>query len=237
VEKRMSGIAGKESGFTLVELMISMAIAGIVMATMYSSYNSQQKAYVTQEQVSEMQQNLRAAMFHLERDIRMAGYDPTGKADAGIIAATSPTPPTPPVFQFTKDDNNDAETLAPDGDRLDANENITFTHNTALKRLVKQVPTPTGTQTQTIAENIDALNLVYLDEDGAVTTTLNRIRSVQICLVARTSDMDPGYSDPNVYRNLQNTTFFTPTGNDLRHRRKMLRIEIKCRNVGLMAGT
>src|SRR3989339_279506 len=100
----MSSIREREMGFTLVELLVSMAIAGIVMASIYSSYYSQQKAYVIQEQVAGMQQNLRAAMYHLERDIRMAGYDPTGKAGSGIITATSPAIPNPPVFQFTKDD-------------------------------------------------------------------------------------------------------------------------------------
>ncbi|MDD5207579.1 MAG: prepilin-type N-terminal cleavage/methylation domain-containing protein [Desulfobacterales bacterium] len=219
----MSGIGKKEAGFTLVELMVSMAIAGIVMATIYSSYYSQQKAYVTQEQVSAMQQNLRAAMYHLERDIRMAGYDPTGKAGAMIVAATSAS------FQFTKDDNNNAGDLEPDGDRDDANENITYRFD-AAQRSIRKDP-----GNQAIAENFDALNLIYLDSDGAPTApaNVNKIRSIQITLVARTSRPDPGYSDPNVYKNLEGATIFTPAGDNLSFRRKMLRAEIRCRNIGI----
>ncbi len=65
-----------ESGFTLIELMIAMAIGIIVMAAIYQVYRSQQKSYVTQQMVIEMQQNARSAMLLMEREIRMAGYKP-----------------------------------------------------------------------------------------------------------------------------------------------------------------
>ena len=65
-----------ESGFTLMELMIAMAISVVVMAAIYEVYLSQQKAYTTQQMVIEMQQNARAAMSLMKREIRMAGYKP-----------------------------------------------------------------------------------------------------------------------------------------------------------------
>ena len=49
-------------GFSLIELLIAMAIVGIVMAAVYSTYYSQQRSYVIQEQVAAMQQNLRAGL-------------------------------------------------------------------------------------------------------------------------------------------------------------------------------
>jgi type IV pilus assembly protein PilW len=73
-----------DQGFTLVELLVAMAISGVVMAGIYSAYYSQQKSYVTQEQVSAMQQNLRAAMYYMEREIRLAGYDPARSGGFGI---------------------------------------------------------------------------------------------------------------------------------------------------------
>ncbi|MCD6266685.1 MAG: prepilin-type N-terminal cleavage/methylation domain-containing protein, partial [Deltaproteobacteria bacterium] len=66
-----------ENGFTLVELLVAMAISVIVMASIGYVYYTQQKSYVAQEQISAMQQNLRAAMYYMEREIRMAGFDPT----------------------------------------------------------------------------------------------------------------------------------------------------------------
>jgi len=61
-------------GFTLVELMVAMAISLVVMGAIFLTFKSQQDSYVIQEQVSAMQQNLRAAMYMLTRDIQMAGY-------------------------------------------------------------------------------------------------------------------------------------------------------------------
>jgi len=73
-----------DKGFTLVELLVAMALSGIVMASIYYTFYSQQKSYIAQEQIVAMQQNLRAAMFYMERQIRMPGYDPTGSGGFGI---------------------------------------------------------------------------------------------------------------------------------------------------------
>ena len=65
-----------ENGLTLIELMIAMAISAVVMAAIFQVYQSQQRAYVTQQLVGQMQQNARAAMSLMMREIRMAGYKP-----------------------------------------------------------------------------------------------------------------------------------------------------------------
>jgi type IV pilus assembly protein PilW len=73
-----------DRGFTLVELMIAMAMAGIVAAAILMSFNSQSKTQVSQQLVVEMQQDLRAALYLMQQDVRMAGHDPSwvdGNAD------------------------------------------------------------------------------------------------------------------------------------------------------------
>ncbi len=74
----------KNSGFTLLELLIAMAISSIVVAGIVTSFNMQVKTKVTQEVIVETQQNLRAAMYVITREIRMAGYDPGGTGNFGI---------------------------------------------------------------------------------------------------------------------------------------------------------
>ena len=61
-------------GFTIVELLIAMTISLVVMGAITYTFKSQQDSYVVQTQISSMQQNLRAAMYMLTRDIQMAGY-------------------------------------------------------------------------------------------------------------------------------------------------------------------
>jgi prepilin-type N-terminal cleavage/methylation domain-containing protein len=69
-------------GFTLVELMITLAIASMVMAGIYQVYQSQLKSYVVQNAVRDTQEDLRSAFYYLERTIRMAGFDPNRGARA-----------------------------------------------------------------------------------------------------------------------------------------------------------
>jgi type IV pilus assembly protein PilW len=222
-----------DQGFTLIEILLALAISGVVMAGVYSAYYSQQKSYVTQEQVVAMQQNLRAAMYYMEREIRMAGCDPTEDAGAGIQTAGSNS------IRFTLDihdgvDNDSdgrvdesEEAGNVDGDTDDANEDITY----SLADNDGDGDNDLGRNNNLIAENIDALDFVYLDANGATTATLANIRSVQITLVARTGRGDPGYTNNTVYRNQQNTIILLAQNDNFR--RKLLTAEVKCRNLGL----
>ncbi len=63
-----------EQGFTLIELMVAMAITLVVMGAIFMTFKSQQDSYVIQDQVTRMQQNLRGAMYVMTHDIQMAGY-------------------------------------------------------------------------------------------------------------------------------------------------------------------
>ena len=64
----------KQQGFSLVELLIAMAIATIVGMAGYVIFSSSNWSYKVQEDVSEVQQNVRVAMDRLAKDIRMAGF-------------------------------------------------------------------------------------------------------------------------------------------------------------------
>ncbi|MDY6904007.1 MAG: prepilin-type N-terminal cleavage/methylation domain-containing protein [Thermodesulfobacteriota bacterium] len=64
-----------EGGFTMVELLIAMTMSAILIALIASSYWTQTRANRDQQLVLDMQQNLRSAMFYMQRDVMMAGYD------------------------------------------------------------------------------------------------------------------------------------------------------------------
>ncbi|MCX5897411.1 MAG: prepilin-type N-terminal cleavage/methylation domain-containing protein, partial [Proteobacteria bacterium] len=93
-----------KAGFTLVELMVAITIFGFVSAAMYATYQQQQDSYLTQEQVADMQQNLRAALFFITRDLKKAGFDPSERAEATLdsnnIARVA-------ECRFAYDDNED----------------------------------------------------------------------------------------------------------------------------------
>jgi type IV pilus assembly protein PilW len=64
-----------QKGITLIELLVALVIFGLVVAGIYRFLIAQSKAYSIQDQVVEVQQNIRGAMESLLRDLRMAGFD------------------------------------------------------------------------------------------------------------------------------------------------------------------
>jgi type IV pilus assembly protein PilW len=213
------------NGFTLIELMVTMAIALIVMAGIYSAYHSQQKSHDIQIQVAAMQQNLRAAMFYMEREIRMAGCDPTSSASpaAAIITAQ------PDSIEFRSDIRGDLAGSEPDGDTSDDNEYIEYRIYGA-DTLGRDDKTD-AVAIQPVALNIDALKFVYLDRNGNETSVLANIRAVEITLVARSAKLERGYVNDNVYTDKQGRTVLAAQNDG--YRRKSLTVHIDCRNLGI----
>jgi prepilin-type N-terminal cleavage/methylation domain-containing protein len=64
----------KNRGVTLIELLIALVISSILIAALYRTFIGQQKTYIVQDQVVDMQQNVRVAINKMMREIRMAGF-------------------------------------------------------------------------------------------------------------------------------------------------------------------
>lgn len=61
-------------GFTLIELVVALGVAGIATATMLGIFVSQQTAMQSQERAREVQDNARTAQVMMERTLRHAGF-------------------------------------------------------------------------------------------------------------------------------------------------------------------
>ena len=187
----------KESGFTLVELLIAMTIGLIILAALSSTFLMQRKIYDVQEQIVEMVQTARAAMDMMTREIRMAGYDPTGAGFDGITYSTS-------QLQIRSDLDGSGST---DG----TNENIRYAYYDEHSSYPYQIKRKTGGgYFQPFAENIQSFTFEYLDNSGGTTTTTADIRQIRITIKARTSKADADYSANNGYRTYTLTSFITP---------------------------
>ena len=64
-----------ERGVSFLEVMIALLITGILTASMLKLYITQHQNYMIQDDVTEIQQSVRASIDELSRQIRMAGYD------------------------------------------------------------------------------------------------------------------------------------------------------------------
>ena len=151
---------GNDRGITLIELMVAMAVAGIVLMAIYSAYHTQSTIYATQSVELNMQQNVRGALYLLEREIRMAGYDQTSAGGFGITSVSDVNGNS--AITFTSDLDDDGV--------LDANETTSFyMYDSATTSLVGTLDLALriGVTPSLAAESIQALGLAYAyDNDG-----------------------------------------------------------------------
>jgi len=78
-------LAKNTRGYSLIEMLIAAMISFIVVGSALSVYLTQHKHMIVQDQISDMQQNIRAGMQELATKIRMAGYN----VPRGLSAVTA----------------------------------------------------------------------------------------------------------------------------------------------------
>jgi len=199
----------KNKGVTLIELLIALVVSGIFIASLYRVFISQQKIYTVQDQVADMQQNIRGAIDRMTKEIRMAGYDPQGTGIFGFqMAASNGRITGPNSIAFTIDDNEDG--IIDNND----SEQIGF----RLNGLKLQKYSTGAIHWQPLADNIESLSFLYTLSDGTVTDSPadpKNIRMIRMEITAKTNMTDPEYK-----------------GGD-GHRRRTLFSMIHARNMGL----
>lgn len=191
----------QQAGVSLVELMIAMAISLIVLWALYTLYITQVKAYTVQEQVAEMQQQARAAMDLLSRELHMAGYDPSG-----VNADADPSNDFPGVTYNATELRIEAD-LDGNGVTTDTNETITYSFDASDLELQRAIGAGSP---QVVAPNIQAFTFSYLDATGNATTVTSQIRQVELTITARTARPDPDYPANNGYRTFTLLARVTP---------------------------
>ncbi len=153
-----------QQGFTLAEILVALAITGIVTAAIFGTYISNAKTHAVQTQVIDMQQNLRTGLELLRNDLKMAGYDPSRTGNFGFQPGEENTI----VFTLDLNGNGVLEDTA--------GEYVTYSLYEPAKgwRNLGRKSTATGNN-QPVVENIEALGFAYafdangdgeLDNDG-----------------------------------------------------------------------
>lgn len=81
----------RNAGFSLIELVVAVAILGSVMVFVTQTFTLQYQTYSVIDQVSETQNNTLAVAALIERDIRNAGYMvPSFGAACGVDSTSAP---------------------------------------------------------------------------------------------------------------------------------------------------
>jgi len=165
------------AAFTIVELMVALAILGIVSTAAFGIFTSLSRGYTHTNVAAESQQDLRLSLDFMVREIRMAGLDPLKTRIFGVTTADAAN------FAFTADRNFNGELENPA-------EQIAYQFSGGM------LAVNLGGITETLCDGITAFAFTYYDGDGAVTTDPERIRSVEI----RMTTDNPAGGDQRVVR-------------------------------------
>ena len=65
---------GNSRGISILEVLIALFMTGVVVTAVFKLYVNQHKNWNTQGEITDMQQNARASIDELTRQIRMAGH-------------------------------------------------------------------------------------------------------------------------------------------------------------------
>jgi type IV pilus assembly protein PilW len=170
------------AGFTVIELLMVMAILSIAFGTIYKSFEQLNRSYTTENVKAGIQQGTRIAVELMIQDIRMAGLDPLGTANAGISAGVAAGLPTTNWIEFTADANFDG-----DVDSGDEFENVKY------ELVGNELRQTNHLGTEIMLDNVTDLTFTYLNSADETTTDINEIRSV---IVSLTMEKPAGRAGP-----------------------------------------
>jgi type II secretory pathway component PulJ len=203
LNKKKTSIASGQTGFTLVDILMGLAVASVLMVAMVSLFTTVGRSYTTQNVAAEAQQVARAGVELMIQEIRMAGLDSSGSAAAAIVddfdndsgfhpdhdGKITPTDATQLAFTMDADMDGRIDHCTSDGtaecsvvDDNVENELIAYRlNNGALERY----RAASASWEDLTEDNISNLNFTYYDETGTETTTLEAIRVVEISMTVQ----------------------------------------------------
>jgi prepilin-type N-terminal cleavage/methylation domain-containing protein len=168
-------------GMTLTELMIALAIFGVIMGVLFGFLTGARSSYSDTRERAQYQQSMRAVMSLVTREIRSTGCDPT---EAGFDR-----------FAVADDDQLQC--------RMDLNGDADFTDNgpdedITYRFVVGDLIRNNGTGDQVILRGVQNLTFSYFDAAGAplVGVPLNAanralVRFVDISIQGQTDRGEP----------------------------------------------
>jgi len=152
-------------GFALPELLVALAILGFVLAGVFGFVKLGVTTYVSGAARVEAQQAARVGLDRMMRELREAGYDPTGAGIAPIVTAAADR------VTFQRDLNKNGVVDA-------TSERVTFLLRPGESILRRDA----GAGAQPIIQGVRRLRLIYFDRAGAPTTDPALVASIHISL-------------------------------------------------------
>jgi prepilin-type N-terminal cleavage/methylation domain-containing protein len=155
-----------QRGFTLVELLIAMALVGMIMGGVFALQQQGQAAYQFGAARAETQQKARVALERVARELRTASAV-TSSANCNI-------------------GTNDITFVFVDG----AGVSTTVRYYTSGSSLLRNQTAPAiAGQPETVVGDVQTMTVFCYDTAGALTSVAANVRSVDVKLTTQIEDM------------------------------------------------
>lgn len=178
------------TGFTLVEVLVSLAIVSILIAALAGVFERSSKLYTTQNATASLQQEVRAALDVIAAEVRMAAYDPK-KTDNFVIKKAGST-----EFRFLSDLDGDGKIGQPASNKpynADGECEVrSFRYSIGVRSVQARCGdgTPYVKDSETLIGDtpnlrVTALDFSYRDKHNNPTSIIKEIRSAVISIRAQ----------------------------------------------------
>ena len=201
------------SGFTLVELLIVLAIFGVLIGMIFSSLTEGQNASAVARDEAEMQQNLQDVLALMTSEMRTIGFPPASYYDQSYLQ--NPSSPKNLVAQGLVEATSSV--LKFQGD-INGDKTVDYVHYYvsgsappySLHRFAGGM-NPDGSlpggSSQKISEQVESLQFRYFERSGNETANLPDIATIGLRVTMRTRQLDPL---TRIYRTLSESTRVHP---------------------------
>jgi type IV pilus assembly protein PilW len=179
-------------GFSLLELLIVLAVFSFIVGGIFNNLTQSQNRYQFEQEVAEVQQTARNAVDIMEREIKLAGFPIASYYDSALNWTSANSERVAAGFITLGATNLVFEAdLLEDGivDRVEYRLN-----GNTLERSARDKTAGGGAPAavyQTLATNVTALTFSYLNSTGSATTVPADVRSVGILFNINTTSVDP----------------------------------------------
>lgn len=180
---------GSEAGFTLTEVLLTMAILAVLSSPLLVVFKQSQSSFLAQTSQSQLSQQMRVAMDQISRTIRQAANEPYAAVGNAVQLVGSGH------LQLRTDITGSV--AAESGSALDATgdpdgavsalfEQVSYRHDAGGRRIMVDI----GNGEAVLVENITSLSFSTFDLSGNPTTAPDNIARVQVTMVGETATAD-----------------------------------------------